>query len=256
MVGLRSKQIEIKCDKNGQRRGGKRPGAGRPKSGVRASERHKQRPKFSAYEPIHVVMRARPEVGSLRTHAVFRAIKEASFTAFAHDERALASPNVSAKSRKLDRAFHIVHLSIQRTHVHMIVEATDRDALFRGMQAFGISAARHINGELGRKGSVFADRYFPRALTTPTQVRNCLAYVLNNWKHHKESTRSLRSSWVVDPYSTGSEFDGWKESGGQKLIVASGHDGPMVWWAKTWLLREGWRKRGLISTDFVPGGDE
>jgi REP element-mobilizing transposase RayT len=256
MVGLRSKQIEIKCDKNGQRRGGKRPGAGRPKSGVRASERHKQRPKFSAYEPIHVVMRTRPEVGSLRTHAVFRAIKEASFTAFAHDERALASPNVSAKSRKLDRAFHIVHLSIQRTHVHMIVEATDRDALFRGMQAFGISAARHINGELGRKGSVFADRYFPRALTTPTQVRNCLAYVLNNWKHHKESSRSLRSSWVVDPYSTGSEFDGWKESGGQKLIVASGHDGPMVWWAKTWLLREGWRKRGLISTDFVPGGDE
>ena len=32
-----------KFDKNGQRRGGKRPGAGRPKKGERASERHKTR---------------------------------------------------------------------------------------------------------------------------------------------------------------------------------------------------------------------
>ena len=260
MAGSRSKQIEIKFDKNGQRRGGKRRGAGRPKSGLRASERHKKRPKFSAYEPIHVVMRARPEVGSLRTHAVFRAIKEASFTAFAHDERALGKSDASVKSRKLDRAFHIVHLSIQRTHIHMIVEASDSAALSRGMQAFGISAARHVNAELGRTGSVFADRYFPRALTTPAQVRNCLAYVLNNWKHHEERASSVgrrtTKPWVVDPYSTGSEFDGWKESGGQKLVVASGYDGPLVWWPKTWLLREGWRRRGLISTEFIPGGDE
>jgi hypothetical protein len=39
---------------------------------------------------------------------------------------------------------------------------------------------------------VFSDRYFPRALKTPMQVRNCLAYVLNNWKHHDESVASLR----------------------------------------------------------------
>lgn len=256
VAGSRLKQLELTCDKNGQRRGGKRVGAGRPKSGVRASERHKKRPTFAAYEPIHVVMRVRPEVGSLRTHAVFRAIKEASFTAFGHDERALVKPSASAASRRLDRAFHIVHLSIQRTHIHMIVEASDRGALFRGMQAFGISAARQINRELGRTGGVFSDRYFPRPLKTPTQVRNCLAYVLNNWKHHHESAGSLRRAWVVDPYSTASQFDGWKETDGRQLIVASGYDGPMTWWPKTWLLSEGWRKCGLISTDFVPGGDE
>ncbi len=45
-------------------------------------------------------------------------------------------------------------------------------------------------------------------------------------------------------------------TGGRKLIVASGYDGSMVWWPKTWLLSEGWRKRGLISTEFVPSGDE
>ena len=251
-----NRQVEIKLDKNGQRRGGKRRGAGRPKRGRRASERHKTRPKLSAYEPIHVVLRARPGVGSLRTHAAFRAIKEASFTAFAHDERAVRKTKASAVTKKLDRAFHIVHLSIQRTHIHLIVEASDRMALARGMQAFAISAARLINRATGRVGSVFADRYFPRPLKTPTQVRNCLAYVLNNWKHHGESDASLRRPWPIDPYSTASMFDGWKELEGQRFAAPSGYDGPMVWWPKTWLLSEGWRRRGLISMHFVPGGDE
>jgi len=256
MARTSSKQLEIKLDKNGQRRGGRRKGAGRPKSGPRASEKHKKRPKLSAYEPVHVVMRARKGIGSLRTHAIFRAIKEATFTAFAHDERALAKPDASAATGKVARAFHIVHISIQSTHIHLIVEASDRMALARGMQAFGISSARHINAALGRSGNVFSDRYFPRVLKTPTQVRNCLAYVLNNWKHHGERVASLRRPWPVDPYSTASFFDGWKELDGHRLVVPSGYDGPMVWWPKTWLLSEGWRQRGLISMHFVPGGDE
>jgi hypothetical protein len=257
MAGSRSKQLELTVDKNGQRRGGKRKGAGRPKRGARASERHKTRPKLSAYEPVHVVMRARPGLGSLRSHAVFRAIKEASFTAFAHDDRAVRKHGASSATKRLERAFHIVHLSIQRRHIHLIVEASDRLALARGMQAFGISVARQINAALGRSGPVFADRYFPRPLKTPTQVRNCLAYVLNNWKHHGESDASLSRPWPIDPYSSGSMFDGWKELEGQRFVTPSGYDGPMVWWPKTWLLSEGWRKRGLISMHFVPGsGDE
>jgi REP element-mobilizing transposase RayT len=256
MARTSSKQLEIKLDKNGQRRGGRRKGAGRPKSGARASEKHKKRPKLSAYEPVHVVMRARKGIGSLRTHAIFNAIKEATFTAFAHDERAMGKRDASAATAKVARAFHIVHLSIQRTHIHLIVEASDRMALARGMQAFGISAARHINAALGRRGGVFSDRYFPRVLKTPTQVRNCLAYVLNNWKKHGESVASLRRPWPVDPYSTASVFDGWKEIDGCRLVVPSGYDGPLVWWPKTWLLGEGWRQRGLIRMDFVPGGDE
>jgi hypothetical protein len=64
MARTPSKQLEIKLDKNGQRRGGKRKGAGRPKSGARASEKHKKRPKLSAYEPVHVVMRACKGIGS------------------------------------------------------------------------------------------------------------------------------------------------------------------------------------------------
>ncbi|HEY6035251.1 MAG TPA: hypothetical protein VIV58_13345, partial [Kofleriaceae bacterium] len=58
-------QIELpKLDKNGQRRGGKRPGAGRPAKGPRPSERHETRAVFKRGEPIHVIMRASSEVGS------------------------------------------------------------------------------------------------------------------------------------------------------------------------------------------------
>ena len=93
---------------------------------------------------------------------------------------------------KLEDRFHIVHFSVQRTHIHLLVEANDRLALAKGMQAFGISAAKHINALIldedgkRRRGSVFPDRYHVKILKTPRQVRNCLAYVLNNWRHHGE----------------------------------------------------------------------
>ena len=109
---------------------------------------------------------------------------------------------------KLEDCFHIVHFSVQRTHIHMLVEATDRLALAKGMQTFGISAAKHINALIldedgkRRRGSVFPDRYHVRILKTPRQVRNCLAYVLNNWRHHGED-KGLRSrTWHLDPYSS------------------------------------------------------
>ncbi len=63
-------------------------------------------------------------------------------------------------------------------------------ALARGMQAFGISVAKHLNAQVGaragkrRRGSVFADRYHAVILRSPRQVRNTLSYVLNNWRKH------------------------------------------------------------------------
>jgi hypothetical protein len=39
------------------------------------------------------------------------------------------------------------------------------------MQGFEVSAARALNRALGRTGSVFADRYRPRALITRAAVR-------------------------------------------------------------------------------------
>ena len=56
--------------------------------------------------------------------------------------------------------FHIVHASVQGTHVHLIIEAQHRMALAKGMQGFEISAAKHLNRAVPRRrGSVFSDRY-------------------------------------------------------------------------------------------------
>src|SRR5262249_56829010 len=99
--------------------------------------------------------------------------------------------------------FRIVHVSIQRNHVHMLVEADSKLALARGMQGFQISAARNINTLLGpdkyrrRRGPVFADRYHLEVITSPRQARHALSYVLNNWRKHREDRSGLASTWLV-----------------------------------------------------------
>jgi len=239
-------QIELpKLDKNGQRRGGKRAGAGRPAKGPRSSERHKTRTVFKRGEPVHVIMRASADVGSLRKRSIMRAIHEATIIVTRHEAR-----------------FRIIHLSLQRTHIHLIVEADNRVALATGMQAFGISAARHINRAISertgkkRRGHVFADRYHARILKTPRQVRNTIAYVLNNWRHHGEDTHERAKDWVIDPFASGVWFTGWKERDdkGYTYRAPPGYVGFVVWQPTLWLLREGWRRWGLISAYEVPGG--
>ncbi|HEU4730025.1 MAG TPA: transposase, partial [Kofleriaceae bacterium] len=105
---------------------------------------------------------------------------------------------------RLRERFRIVHVSIQRNHVHMLVEAEHKTALARGMQGFQISAARHINTALGdrvrrRRGQVFADRYHLEVISSPTRARHAIAYVLGNWRKHREDRGPLSSTWRVDP---------------------------------------------------------
>jgi REP element-mobilizing transposase RayT len=244
---LRKRHVQIelpKLDKNGQRRGGKRPGAGRPAKGPRSSERHEARKAFKRGEPIHVIMRAAPDIGSLRKRSIMRAVHEATLVATRHEAR-----------------FRIVHLSLQRTHIHLIVEAENRVALAEGMQAFGISAARNLNRVIGelrgekRSGRVIADRYHARILKTPRQVRNTISYVLNNWRHHGEDKHARAKNWVIDPFASGLWFTGWKERDdkGYTYRAPPGYIGFVVWQPTLWLLREGWKRWGLISGYEVPG---
>jgi hypothetical protein len=60
------------------RRGGKRRGAGRKPKGARAGEQHIARPEFKPYHALHVVMRIVPEVGSLRRHKMYKALRDAT----------------------------------------------------------------------------------------------------------------------------------------------------------------------------------
>jgi putative transposase len=136
----------------------------------------------------------------------------------------------------------------------LLVEADDKVALGAGMQGFQISAARHINTALGeerrRRGRVFCDRYHLVVITSPTQARHALSYVLNNWRKHAEDG----SGTLVDPFSTGVLFAGWKELEHSGMWrIPAGYEPIVVGSPRSWLLTKGWtRGGGAISAREVP----
>ena len=121
-------------------------------------------------------------------------------------------------------------------HVHLITEAVDRKTLSSGMRSLDTRLAQAINRALRRTGRVLAERYHARALRNPRETRNALVYVLLNWRKHFDQRG-------VDPRSSGPWFDGWRHTepitSAPSPVAAPG----------TWLLRTGWRDRGLIDPD-------
>jgi len=220
--------------------GGKRKGAGRPpKNKLRPSQPHKKRPAVKKSQPMHVTVRVVDELAELRQRDAYKAIRRAMTHVYARDE------------------FHIVHASIERSHVHLIIEASDRMALARGMKAFEISAAKHINRAFSkgrsqrRRGKVFCDRYDSEPITNRRQARNTLAYVLNNWRKHGEHRVPELRGFQIDPFSSAINFDGWREA--VTVDWPATYEPLPVWKPRTWLLTTGWRMYGLISVAETPG---
>lgn len=232
-------------------RGGKRKNAGRkPNNGVRAGMPHETRPRLTASYPLHVTLRVLPIVKTLRDFDIYPAFEKATMTAAWFGQH-----------MEEDQWFRIVHLSIQSNHVHLLVEASDRDALSRGMQSFQISAAKWINNAVGKRskrrrtGSVFADRYFAEPIKSPLQTRRALSYVLNNWRKHERDRTVTSSRWRVDPFSSGVSFTGWKELGELGLTrwpIPDGYVPLTIVEPRTWLLRVGWRRHGLVRCTELP----
>jgi hypothetical protein len=57
------------------------------------------------------------------------------------------------------------------------VEATSTGSLSRGMQGLSSGLARRVNNQIGRKGSLFADRYESRALESAGEVRKAIEFL-------------------------------------------------------------------------------
>ena len=168
-----------------------------------------------------MTLRADASLPSLRSDHVFPAIAVA-LAASSHD------------------AFRVLHFSVQRDHVHLVVEADEPRRFMRGIQGLAIRVARACNRALGRRGAVWADRYHARLLATPREVRNALVYVLANVKKHVRGVRGM------DPRSSARWFDGWRGT------VASRSEPSPVATAGTWLARVGWRRHGLIDVEESP----
>ena len=193
---------------------------------------------------MHVVLRITRDVGRLRRRRAYHAFRRALITSLGRSD------------------FRVVHISIQRHHVHLLVEADDRMALSRGVRGLSISAARRLNEAITidrrlarpRRGRVFTDRYHATAIATPTQARSALAYVLNNWRHHREHRGGGLHGARVDPYSSAVAFPGWAGRGGVPFAWPRGYEPLPVAYPTLWLLTIGWRRGGPpVPLDGVPG---
>jgi len=216
-----------------------RPGAGRPRTNRRGKRvLHRGRPRVTGHTPAHITMRLRPECTSLRTKARARVIRQAFVACCVRD------------------GFRITDWTIQGNHLHLIVEADSNAQLARGMQAFSIRVARGLNRLAGRKGAVFTERYHIHVLTTPAEVRNARAYVLNNFRRHAAQSGRRIAAGEVDPYSSWAWFDGWRDlSAEHQRAAAKEREGPAASaQPKSWLLRVGWRRCGLVSVSETPSG--
>lgn len=186
-----------------RKRGGKQPGAGRPRIHehpglVGPGVPHLKRKAFASRRAVHITQRVRPDVGYLRKQApaqvLLKAFKDAA-----------------------ERGMRIAHYSVQGQHLHLVVEAADARALSLGMQGLAIRVARRLNARLGRRGPVFADRYHAHILESRREVANAVRYVTGNYRHHARE-------WLADDF---------------RDPLATSPDRPLAT-PLLWLLRVGW----------------
>ena len=206
--------------------GGKREGAGRKLQAARSTPSHRERARVRSWAPQLVTLRVREGVPNLRGAGAWAVVV------------------------RVMRAFRgrfgvaVVHYSVLANHLHLVVEAYDREILACGMKALCVRLARALNAHFGREGSLFASRYHARELSTPREVHHALRYVLLNARHHGELLAD-----VLDRRSTAALFDGWAIPVETPHGQADYGTSP----ARSWLLRVGWRQHGRIDPHDVPG---
>lgn len=112
--------------------GGRRAGAGRPRAGRRRNVAHRRRATHARHAPAHVTLRAGGLPASLRMPVVFAAVRTA----------------IGKASREV---FGVIAFSVQRDHVHLLVESDATETLSRGVQGLAIRIAKAVNRTLGRR---------------------------------------------------------------------------------------------------------
>jgi REP element-mobilizing transposase RayT len=151
------------------------------------------------------------------------------------------------------RGFRVVHYSVQRNHLHLIVESAGKEALGRGMKAISARVARAAQRAFGLSGAVLHGRYHLRILRTPREVRRALAYVLLNARKHWRERHGAAPPERLDAASSGRWFDGWRRVPGSHGPPPEVSDTPGVAPPRTWLLSVGWRRHGLVDPAELPG---
>jgi REP element-mobilizing transposase RayT len=188
---------------------------------------------------VHVTLRA--GLRSLRSQLLFPTVRYA----------------VTMAGRRDGERFRIVHFSVQYDHVHLIVAAASKRTLSAGMRSLAIRIARHVNKLLMRSGPFWTDRWHGRALSSPSDVRNAVVYVLANFRKH--ARRPVTAG--IDPCSSGAwftHFRGFDPERDRPRYAArppplgAADLGVPVSAPRTWLLTAGLGRTAPIGIDEAP----
>jgi REP element-mobilizing transposase RayT len=234
---LKSKQLGFKRISGW---GGKRSGAGRPN--ISKEVNHLKRHAVSLKQPLHISMKLKENLPSLRSKILFKEFQKSV-----------------RKAKRL--GLYVVHFSIQSNHIHLFAETKTNETLSKGMQSLAGRFAKTIRyythkGGGKKKGSVFKGRYHLHVLKTPKEVRNALEYVLLNFSKHLNVIEHL------DRFSSGAHFTQWKALLGKRF-------GNLIKWQvdrreaeaanlndflsppRSWLAKEGWMRAERIQSEFL-----
>ena len=106
--------------------GGARKDAGRKANGERPGVSHRQRERLASRFPVHVTVRLRQGLPCLRRKKEYGVLRAAF---------------VAGCGRL---GLRLAEYSVQRDHLHLLVEAKDRGALARRMQGLPVRVARPV----------------------------------------------------------------------------------------------------------------
>ena len=153
---------------------------------------HRKRQEI-CHDALHVTFRLSAGLPSLRQDAEFECITE------------------SIEEAQERFGCRIIEFSVMSNHIHLVVEAPDKESLARAMKGLKVRIVRALNKLWKRTGSIFSDRYYASAMKTVRHASNALRYVLNNGRRHYAWMRQN----VPDKYSSGPWYRHWKERNGQ-----------------------------------------
>lgn len=238
-----AKQLQLFAPTRKRKRRRNGPRLGRPPRADREGfVPHAARPVHDSRQPVHVTVRTVRLVPSLRSQILYRAI-------------------VRVLAWVKSRGVRVIQYDVQPNHLHLMTEAEDAAQLSRNLQLLLSRIAKAVNQVLGRRGSLFRDRHHRVALTTPTQTRRALVYILFNSRKHdlQRGTFTPLDLARLDEKSSGPWFDGWHhEARPSPELVArcralNETREPPIAESRTWLARVGWRRGGgPIRFDELP----
>ncbi len=157
-------------------RGGKRKGAGRKKIHPNLLP-HTKRPPISIHHPLHIVIKLKEGVATLRKKDCYKLFRDSVKEAAAY-------------------GINVVHFSVQSNHVHLLAESRSRSLLASGMKSLTIRLAKGINSIHGTIGKIFIDRFYLHVLKTPTEVKEALTYIFKN------TAKAIKTKNLFDPFSS------------------------------------------------------